>query len=75
MMEAVRFRRLNCSRAIETSAKKDVHDTHNAASGLSLATDGKHLFCTTAGEDTVSMFERDEETGTADKEVYTSDQW
>ena len=48
---------------IETSAKKDVHDTHNAASGLSLANDGKHLFCTTAGEDTVSMFERDEETG------------
>ena len=48
---------------VETSAKKDVHDTHNAASGLSLANDGKHLFCTTAGEDTVSMFERDEETG------------
>ena len=48
---------------IETTAKKDVHDTHNAASGLSLANDGKHLFCTTAGEDTVSMFERDEETG------------
>lgn len=48
---------------LETSAKKDVHDTHNAASGLSLANDGKHLFCTTAGEDTVSMFERDEETG------------
>lgn len=48
---------------IETSATKDVHDTHNAASGLSLANDGKHLFCTTAGEDTVSMFERDEETG------------
>ena len=48
---------------IEKSAKKDVHDTHNAASGLSLANDGKHLFCTTAGEDTVSMFERDEETG------------
>lgn len=48
---------------IETSAKKDVHDTHNAASGLSLANDGKHLFCTTAGEDTVSMFESDEETG------------
>lgn len=48
---------------IETSTKKDVHDTHNAASGLSLANDGKHLFCTTAGEDTVSMFECDEETG------------
>ena len=49
--------------SIETSIKKDSHDTHNAAPGLSLANDGKHLFCTTAGEDTVSMFERDEETG------------
>ena len=49
--------------SIETSIKKDSHDTHNVGSGLSLANDGKHLFCTTAGEDTVSMFERDEETG------------
>lgn len=49
--------------SIETSKRKDSHDTHDAASGLSLANDGKHLFCTTAGEDTVSMFERDEETG------------
>ena len=49
--------------SVETSKKKDAHDTHSAASGLTLANDGKHLFCTTAGEDTVSMFERDEETG------------
>ena len=52
---------------IETSAKKDVHDTHNAASGLSLANDGKHLFCTTAGENTVSMYEIDAETGLLEK--------
>ncbi len=48
---------------IEVTKSKDKHENHNAASGLSLANDGKHLFCTTAGEDTVSMFERDEETG------------
>ena len=48
---------------IETSMSKDARDTHNAASGLTLANDGKHLFCTTAGEDTVSMFERDDDTG------------
>ena len=49
--------------SIETAKVKDTRDTHNAASGLTLANDGKHLFCTTAGEDTFSMFERDEETG------------
>lgn len=42
-------------------------DTHNAASGLALAPDGKHLFCTTAGENTVSMYEIDVETGLLDK--------
>lgn len=44
---------------------KDAH--HNAASGLTLANDGKHLFCTTAGENTVSMFEIDSETGLLEK--------
>ena len=33
------------------------------------------FFCTTAGEDTVSMFERDEETGMLTRKFYTSDQW
>ena len=36
---------------------------HSAASGLALAPDSKHLFCTTAGENTVSMYEINEETG------------
>ncbi|MDD7220512.1 MAG: lactonase family protein [Clostridia bacterium] len=48
---------------IETTTDRDEHETHNAASGFALAPDGKHLFCTTAGEDTVSLFERDEESG------------
>ncbi len=37
--------------------------THDAASGLALAPDGKHLFCTTAGDDTAAMYEIDEKTG------------
>ena len=44
--------------SISTLAKKeDGTVSHNAASGLALAPDGKHLFCTTAGENTVGMFE------------------
>lgn len=50
--------------SVSTLAKEGDKDAiHNAASGLALAPDGKHLFCSTAGEDTVSMFEIDEETG------------
>lgn len=41
--------------------------SHNAASGLALAPDGKHLFCTTAGENTVAMYEVDGETGLLDR--------
>ena len=49
--------------SISTLQKKDKDAMHNAASGLALAPDGKHLFCTTAGENTVSMYEIDQETG------------
>lgn len=50
--------------SVSTLAKKeDGNVSHNAASGLALAPDGKHLFCTTAGENTVGMFEVDAETG------------
>lgn len=43
---------------ISTLQKAEDQDAvHNAASGLTLANDGRHLFCTTAGENTVSMFE------------------
>lgn len=50
--------------SVSTLSKTEDKDAiHNAASGLALAPDGKHLFCTTAGENTVSMYEIDEETG------------
>ena len=49
--------------SVSTLAKKEAGVSHNAASGLALAPDGKHLFCTTAGENTVAMFEVDGETG------------
>lgn len=54
--------------SITTLSKEGEKDAaHNAACGLALAPDGKHLFCTTAGENTVSMFEIDEETGMLEK--------
>lgn len=47
---------------VSTLTKENDKDAiHNAASGLALAPDGKHLFCTTAGENTVSMYEVDED--------------
>ncbi len=52
---------------ISTLTKRDEDSIHNAASGLALAPDGKHLFCTTAGENTVSMYEIDPETGLLEK--------
>lgn len=54
--------------SVSTLSKKHDKDAiHNAASGLALAPDGKHLFCTTAGENTVSMYEIDAETGLLEK--------
>ena len=54
--------------SVSTLSKKHDKDAiHNAASGLALAPDGKHLFCTTAGENTVSMYEVDAETGLLEK--------
>ena len=38
-------------------------EKHDATSGMCLSNDGKYLFCSTAGEDTVSMYEINEETG------------
>ena len=55
--------------SIPTIVVKD-KDTHNASSGLAMSHDGKHLFCTTAGTDTVTMFERDEETGLLDRKFF-----
>ena len=49
--------------SVSTLQKGDTDVSHNAASGLALAPDGRHLFSTTAGENTVSMYEIDEQTG------------
>ena len=49
--------------SITTLGKEDANDAiHNAASGMSLSADGKYLFCTTAGENTVTMYAVDQET-------------
>ena len=47
---------------ISTLASKD-DQIHDATSGLCFSPDGHYLFCSTAGEDTVAMYKRDEETG------------
>lgn len=49
--------------SVSTLQEGDTDASHNAASGLALAPDGRHLFSTTAGENTVSMYEIDEQTG------------
>ena len=41
----------------------ELDEVHDAASGLALAPDGKHLFCSTAGDNSVAMYEIDDETG------------
>ena len=48
---------------LSTLEEKSSDVRHNAACGLALSIDGMHMFCTTAGEDTVSMFEVNQETG------------
>lgn len=49
---------------VSTLTKENDPDAvHYAASALAMAPDGKHLFCTTAGENTVSMYEVNQETG------------
>ncbi|MCD8153987.1 MAG: lactonase family protein [Clostridiales bacterium] len=53
---------------ISTLAAQDEEDArHSAACGMSLSEDGKHLFCTTAGENTVTLFNRDADTGLLEK--------
>lgn len=50
--------------SVSTLSKDGEKDrVHDAASALALAPDGKHLFCSTAGDDTVAMFEIDSQTG------------
>ena len=53
--------------SISTLASHD-DETHDATSGMCLSPDGRYIFCSTAGEDTVAMYERDEETGLLEKQ-------
>jgi 6-phosphogluconolactonase len=46
-----------------TTLADETDPVHDAACGMCLAPDGRHLFCSTAGENTVSMYEIDEDTG------------
>ena len=41
----------------------ELDEMHDAASGLALAPDGKHLFCSTAGDNTVAMYKIDAQSG------------
>ena len=56
--------------SVSTLSKDGEKDkVHDAASALALAPDGKHLFCSTAGDDTVAMFEIDPDTGLLTKKL------
>ncbi|MFQ7716412.1 MAG: hypothetical protein ACLRIT_07845 [Blautia sp.] len=66
MMEAGDVPEFELLQSISTLAtkKEDGEVSPNAASRTCLfAPDGRHLFCTTAGENTVGMFEVNSETG------------
>lgn len=51
-----------------STTSDDLDEAHDAASALELTPDGKHLFCSTAGDDTVGMFTVDTDTGLLTKE-------
>ena len=55
------FEHLQTITALENENDSDA--MHNAASGFALSMDGTHLFCSVAGENTVSMYEVNQETG------------
>ena len=55
---------------LQTESTLASHDdeTHDATSGLCMSPDDKYVFCSTAGEDTVAMYKRDEQTGLLEKQ-------
>ena len=55
---------------LQTESTLASHDdeTHDATSGLCMSPDGNYIFCSTAGEDTVAMYKRDEKTGLLEKQ-------
>ena len=46
-----------------STTSDNVDQLHDAASGMTFAPDGKYLFTSTAGDDTVAMFKVDQKTG------------
>ena len=52
----------------ETTLASQHDREHDATSGMCLSPDGSYVFCSTAGEDTVAMYKRDEETGLLEKQ-------
>lgn len=52
----------------ETTLASQRDKEHDATSGMCLSPDGKYVFCSTAGEDTVAMYKRDENTGLLEKQ-------
>lgn len=46
-----------------STTSDNVDEIHDAASGITLSPDGKFLFTSTAGDDTIAMFEINQETG------------
>ena len=52
----------------ETTLASQKDQEHDATSGMCLSPDGRYVFCSTAGEDTVAMYKRDENTGLLEKQ-------
>lgn len=52
----------------ETTLASKRDQEHDATSGMCLSPDGRYVFCSTAGEDTVAMYKRDENTGLLEKQ-------
>lgn len=51
-----------------STTSDNVDRMHDAASGMCFSNDGRHLFTSTAGDNTVAMYSIDEETGLLTKE-------
>lgn len=51
-----------------STTSDNVDRVHDAASGMCLSNDGRHLFTSTAGDNTVAMYTVDEESGLLNKE-------
>lgn len=50
-----------------STTSDDIDHAHDAASGLCMREDGKYLFTSTAGDDTVAMYRVDQKTGLLEK--------